>query len=302
MERLSIIIVTYNSADVIRPCIRSIREQLTEGIAAEIIAVDNASVDGTQEILRDELRGGVILLNSVNCGFAAAVNQALGKTSGDIVLLMNPDVVIEGLFFTNLLKFFGDHPEGCLAGPLVMDITGNRQPSCWRAPSLGTVALECFLPHSWSMPMVTLRPDATCEVEMVSGVCLAMRRRVYEALGGLDERFFMFYEDADYCRRARSRGFKVFFVAEVGLRHRVSSSAARNFPEFLRWIYRSRLQFIAKYHGPRYVLSARLVCFVGVCLKIPAYFVFGVTSGRKDLFSLARSHVSAIPEIFGSLK
>ena len=302
MERISIIMVTYNSADVIRSCLQSIREQLTEPTAAEIIVVDNASADGTQEILREELRGGVILLNSVNRGFAAAVNRALGKISGDIILLINPDTVVEDLFFMNLRNFFCNHPEECLAGPLVTDTSGGRQPSCWQVPSLWTLALECFLPHAWSTPLVTLSPNATCEVEMVSGVCLAMRRGVYETVGGLDERFFMFYEDADYCRRARLRGFRVFFVAEMRIRHHVSSSSSRNFSEFLRRIYRSRLQCIGKYHSAVYVLCARAICFAGMCVKIPAYAVSGVITGRKKWFSLARNHASAIPGIFGSLE
>jgi len=302
MERLSIILVSYNSADFIRPCLQSILKQSTEPAATEIIVVDNASVDGTQEILKAELREGIILLNAENRGFAAAVNQALEKSSGEIILLINPDTVVEDLFFTNLRNFFHDHLEECLVGPLVTDASGTRQPSCWHVPSLWTLALESFLPHSWSMPLVTLGPDATCEVEMVSGVCLAMRRGVYETIGGLDERFFMFYEDADYCRRARLRGLKVFFTAEMRIRHHVSSGSSKNFSAFLLRIYRSRLQCIGKYHGTVYVLCARVISFAGVCLKVPAYIVSGMITGRKRWFALARNHVSAIPGIFGSLE
>ena len=302
MTRLSVIIVTYNSAGTIAPCLRSLRGQLPEDHFIEILVVDNASRDSTRDILRNELAGETILLNSENRGFAAAVNQGLEQASGDIILLINPDVVVDHSFLAELLEFFKNRREADIAGAMVSDMSGVRQPSCWDLPSMRTLALECFLPHSLALPRVTVSPDVTCEVKMVSGVCMAFRRKVYEQIGGFDERFFMFYEDADYCRRAGEEGMNVYFLAEAKIRHTVSSSSSENFPEFIRRIWKSRLQYIRKYHGSLYVFGARLLCLAGTCLKIPAYFLVGFLAGNRKFISLAGTYAAILPVIFGPLE
>src|SRR5208283_1849348 len=140
MKYCSVIIVTYNSADVIADCLKSVKRSVPSGIEYELIVVDNASSDSTREILHKDFSDVVLIENTENVGFGAGVNRALARASGDILLCLNPDTIVAGSFVPLLLDFFKIHSEASIVGCNIKDMQGNRQVSCWNVPSLRTVA------------------------------------------------------------------------------------------------------------------------------------------------------------------
>jgi hypothetical protein len=229
---LSIIIVTYRSRADIGACLASLREATT-GVRAEIVVVDNASGDGTVEAAGAE-PGVRVLALPRNAGFGAGINRGLAVTSGRYVLWMNPDARLVGGSLAAVLAWMDARPDVGVAGGKILDPGGAVQRSARAFPSYGAA-----LGHRYSLltrwfprnPFSRryLREHATFEavepVDWVSGAFLLHRRAVSAALGGLDEQFFMYCEDVDFCLRAWHGGWKVFFHPGIVLEHVIGASS-----------------------------------------------------------------------------
>lgn len=231
---LSIIIVTYRSRADIGACLASLREA-TAGVRAEIVVVDNASGDGTVEAAGAE-PGVRVLALPQNAGFGAGINRGLAVTSGRYVLWMNPDARLVGGSLAAVLAWMDARPDVGVVGGKILDPGGAVQRSARAFPSYGAA-----LGHRYSLltrwfprnPFSRryLREDATFEaaepVDWVSGAFLLHRRAVSDALGGLDEQFFMYCEDVDFCLRAWHGGWKVFFHPGMVLEHAIGGSSGQ---------------------------------------------------------------------------
>jgi GT2 family glycosyltransferase len=170
---------------------------------------------------------------------------------------------------------------------------GNHQASCWHDPSLTTVFCEMFLPYNLSLSLVTEKPLITKEVDMVSGGCMAVQREVFRDLNGFDERFFMFYEDADLCLRARKAGFKVYHTPAISVVHHVGSSNDDPTLFFFR-VYRSKLQFIRKHYSSLSYVAAYVMVIGGIVLRIPAYALLGAAGFNKKFLGLAKVYTKVL--------
>jgi len=229
---LSIIIVTYRSRADIGACLASLRDA-TRGLRAEIVVVDNASGDGTVEAARAE-PGVLVLALPQNAGFGAGINRGLAVTSGRYVLWMNPDARLVGGSLAAVLAWMDERPDVGVVGGKILDPGGAVQRSARAFPSYGAA-----LGHRYSLltrwfprnPFSRryLREQATYEVvepvDWVSGAFLLHRRAVSDALHGLDEQFFMYCEDVDFCLRAWHGGWKVFFHPGMVLEHAIGGSS-----------------------------------------------------------------------------
>ncbi len=225
---LSIIIVTYRSRADIGACLASLRDA-TRGLRAEIVVVDNASGDGTVEAARAE-PGVLVLALPQNAGFGAGINRGLAVTSGRYVLWMNPDARLVGGSLAAVLAWMDERPDVGVVGGKILDPGGAVQRSARAFPSYGAA-----LGHRYSLltrwfprnPFSRryLREQATYEVvepvDWVSGAFLLHRRAVSDALHGLDEQFFMYCEDVDFCLRAWHGGWEGFFHPGMGPGHAV---------------------------------------------------------------------------------
>src|SRR5918993_701964 len=211
--KFSVIIVNYVSWPLALRCIESLRQ--TRCGDFEVFVVDNDSVEPP------ELPSSVRLIrNKENVGFARAHNRGIAASSGDLVVLINPDTLVERDFFRSLEGFFGENPRVGVAGPKILDSQGELQLSARREISalsgfLGrTSLLTCLFPKSSlvksQFPAVT-EGSHPASVDWVSGACMAIRRDAMRQIGPLDERFFMYFEDADLCRRARAAGWLVYY-------------------------------------------------------------------------------------------
>ena len=224
---LSICIVTFQACDYLRECLRSVYKSPPDG-KFEIIIVDNHSTDGTTVMLEEEFPEVKLILNPTNMGFTAPMNQALKAGCGEYLLLLNPDTLIQPQAFNRLIAFMEDHPEVGICSPKVLNNDGSLQKPCRRGESRPWAVFTYFLGLSTLFPNSKLfgeylmsykDENETHEVAGVSGSCMLIRRKVVSQIGYLDERFFAYQEDADYCFQARKAGWKIYYVPTAQITH-----------------------------------------------------------------------------------
>jgi N-acetylglucosaminyl-diphospho-decaprenol L-rhamnosyltransferase len=260
--KFSVLIVNYASWALTLRCIGSLHE--TDYRDFETIVVDNDSVEPPE--LPSTVR---LIRNKKNLGFARAHNRGIAASTGEIVVLINPDTVVERDFFDGLEKFFQECPEVGVAGPRVLDSNGELQLSARREISalsgfLGRTSLLTRLFSKSSLiksqfPAVTEGSHPT-PVDWVSGACMAIRRETLQNTGSLDERFFMYFEDADLCRRARAAGWLVYYLPHIEIVHQTGASS-RSKPRAVWLLHKSAFLYHRKHgaHGPLNVFSAAVL-------------------------------------------
>lgn len=229
---LSIAIVNYEKGPLLLACLDSVYK--TAGaLSLQVIVVDNASSDGIADLLGTAYPEVSVIRNTTNVGFARATNQALAVATGSAVLLLNPDTrVLDGALDV-LMGYLAAHPEAGAVGPQMLGPDGTIQLSCRAYPGYATAlfgryaVLTRWFPRN-AMSRQYLLSDwdhaDTREVDWLSGACLMTRRVVLERVGGLDEAFFLFNEDVDWCRRVWHAGWKVVYVPEARVLHHIGAS------------------------------------------------------------------------------
>lgn len=238
---LSIVIVNWNTRDMLRDCLASVHAGLgehpgraREQIRAEVIVVDNASDDGSAEMVEAEFPQVHLIRNAENRGFAAANNQGFAVARGRHVLLLNSDTVVHGDVLGRSVAWLDAHPEAGAMGCRVLNTDGSVQLTCLMYPSI----LNQFLYTSglWKLRrprffgrylMTDWRRDSERVVDTISGCYLLVRARVIDEVGPLDEAFFFFGEETDWCRRMRDAGWKLMFAPVGEITHHGSVSARK---------------------------------------------------------------------------
>ena len=257
MDTLSVVIVNWNTGRALDDCLASLFASKPVG-ALEVLLVDNASTDGSQTRAGQAYPGITILQNAENRGFARGANQGLERVAGDLLLLLNPDAVLHPTTIPLLVDFMHEHPEAAVVGPKLLNPDGTVQGSARRDPSpwTGLFGRDAFLTRLFpnnpvsrrELPNLRHAGDAPLEVDWVSGACLLVRRAAYERVGGLDERFFLFWEDADWCRRFRGAGWKVYYLPTAVGTHQVGVSRAQRPLRSALDFHRSAYRFYRKHH------------------------------------------------------
>jgi GT2 family glycosyltransferase len=256
MNGISVIIVSWNACGYLRDCLASVRQ--TGGTAVhEVIVVDNASSDGSPEMVALEFPEVVLIRAEKNLGFARANNLALKQATGSLLALVNSDVLVHPECFQRLAAFFEAHPAAGLAGPKVFGRDGLLQRTCRRLPTVWNstcrlLALDRVLsrwPAFSGFEMRHWQHDRQAEVEVLSGCFLVARRTAVQQVGPLDERFFFYAEDIDWCKRFRDAGWKIVFVAEATATHFGGGSSANAPLRYSIEILRANLAYWKKHHG-----------------------------------------------------
>jgi GT2 family glycosyltransferase/lipopolysaccharide/colanic/teichoic acid biosynthesis glycosyltransferase len=261
--RLSIVIVSYNTRKLIRRCLESLRAFPPRG-AFEVLVVDNASRDGSVAMLRDEFPWVRVLANRHNLGYSAAVNQGLDATRGEYVLVLNPDIVVRESALDRMLDFMDEHPDAGIAAAKLLNTDGTLQHSCrsFYTPStllMRRTPLGRLFPNSRVIRqhlMLDYDHMTPRAVDWVIGACMLVRRSAAEAVGGMDERFFLYFEDVDWCYRMGRQGWKVYYLpqAEMVHEHRRESAKPRLSRSF--WAHLgSLLRFYEKWNRWAYGLK-----------------------------------------------
>ncbi len=242
--------VSHNTRELLRECLESVRE---EG-PAETVVVDNASRDGSPEMVQAAFPGVRLLANAGNPGYGAAANQGIAACRAPYVLLLNGDTRLRPGTLAVLGRELERHPRAAVAGPLLLNPDGTRQPSCF--PFLGpfeVLAMNTYLNRlvrrTRRFRSVYSTPPAG-EVPWVKGAALAIRRTAFEGVGGFDEAYFLYAEEMDLCWRLRRAGWETRFTPEAAVVHVEGASTGRMRPERMLQLYAS-LERFHRLHSPR---------------------------------------------------
>ncbi len=224
---ISVLIVSYNVKQYLLQCIDSIfRSDYSDKI--EIIIVDNHSFDGSTKAISEKFPDVVIINNQKNVGFGKAVNQASKAASGDYLLILNPDTVVQENTISTFMNYASENTQVGIAGPKILNSDGSLQLAAKRSfPTMGVslpklLGLSILFPKSrWAnrYNLTYLDPDKIHSVDAISGSCMFMRRDLFESLNGFDERFFMFGEDLDLCYRVKQTGKEIHYIPETQIIH-----------------------------------------------------------------------------------
>jgi len=261
MPRLSIVIVTYNSTGHIDECLRSLIEQ-RPSINQEIVVVDNASTDGTASGIRARWSGVRVIDAGANLGFARANNIGIEQTSGELILLLNPDTSITPGALDSLVATLDAHPDVAVVGPRLVNADGRAELSFGRMMSpLAELRQKILVRGSQRGGAIAAYVESMTrrerEADWVSGACLLVRRADAEAVGLMDERYFMYAEDVDFCAAVRGRGRRVLFSPSAEVIHLRGQSRATASSVTERAYRRSQIAFYEKHH-PAWVPWLRL--------------------------------------------
>jgi GT2 family glycosyltransferase len=250
---VSVILATYNTRDLLARCLEALPAAL-EGVDYEVWVVDNGSQDGTAEWLRAAHPEVRLIRNPDNRGFAAANNQAMAQARGRYFLLLNTDTIPLPGSLTALVDYLERHPEVGMAGGSLLNPDGSPQGCAADFPTLWTELLLLTGPLGRRLlgPSFPFHPpvESPMPVDWVSGACLLVRREVVEAIGGLDEGYFMYSEEVDWCWRARRAGWAVVVIPQARVIHLGSATARRMDGWRRRWLYASKARFLRRAYGP----------------------------------------------------
>lgn len=259
---LSIIIVNWNTRDLLRNCLHSVYETVT-GLSYEIIVVDNASTDGSVEMLEKEFPWVNRIVNRQNRGFGAANNQAFAVMKGRYALLLNTDTIVTPEAVSKLWQFMETHQEAGIVGGQLLNADGSKQNSVASFPNLLTLSLnmsllEYLFPRKY--PSKRYSHAAPIEVDSVIGACMMVRKEALDQAGFFDERYFFFFEETDLARSMRLRGWKIYHVPDAFIYHLQGQSIGQTAKSRIEF-YRSRYQYLEKWHGGLYVAVAKAIIF-----------------------------------------
>jgi GT2 family glycosyltransferase len=265
---VSVLIVNYHAYAELSDCLRSLAPFLLDDV--EVIVVDHAGEPAAAKALRDDYLWVQLLEVDRNPGFAAGVNHAARAARGEYLLLLNPDCLVDEDVVHDLARWLADHPTVGAAGALVREPDGSIQSSARSFPNVttGFAGRTTWLSRMWPGNPWTRRnlvpAGASPEpitVDWVSGACMMVRRSAFDAVGGMDERFFLYWEDADLCRRLKSAGWPTVYYTRTGITHLTGRSSAREPTQSLVAFHRSAYLYFRK-HGRYATVAAPLVFLV----------------------------------------
>ena len=258
---LSVIIVNFNAGEYLERCLLSLREHLS-GAAWEAVVIDNHSSDGSDSIVPGFAPRVSLVRNAENIGFGRAVNHGVQVTSGRFVLLLNPDACLLPGAVDQLRKELDAHRDCAVVGPAVVDDDGRVQGSARGDPDMltgffgrSTWLTRRFPNTSWARRNVMSDPQlaggaSSVEVDWVSGSCMLVRREAFLQVGGFDQRYFMYWEDADLCRRLRSAGWRTRYRPGARVTHSVGQSSRTAKALATRAFHRSAYLYYATHVAP----------------------------------------------------
>jgi GT2 family glycosyltransferase len=301
MLDVSIIIVAWNVRQLLHDCLKSVYDQ-TEGIDFEVIYVDNASNDGSVEMVVEHFPKVKIIENRENEGFIKANNQGIEISEGRYILLLNSDTIVLDNAIAKIVDFADEHPEAGVIGGKVVNPDGTLQRSCFMYPSvLNTFLSSTYLSSMFPRSVFFGREyytwwdyDDVREVETIGGCFSLVRATALQQVGLMDVTYFVYGDDPDWCFRFKKKGWKIMFTPDPRIVHYGGQTTKRMANKFLLQLFGSKLIFMKK-HGNRSKFP--LACFVTAMfffLRVPYWIMTGILCQEKRAKSLltARTYVA----------
>lgn len=272
---VSVVIASYNTRDLLRNCLRSL--YASEGLGGfEVLVVDNNSKDGSAAMVRDQYPRAVVLSNEANLGFAKANNRALKTARGRYVLLLNPDTEVRPGTLAEMRDLMDARPDVGVAGVKLIRQDGRMDEACRRGFPTPAGAAAKFLrlhrlfPKSrffGSYNQTYRDPNGEYEVDSIVGAFMFVRRTALEDVGLLDEAFFMFGEDLDWCYRIKSKRWKVLYVGSKDVLHVKGASTRREPARMNRHFHEAMLIFYKKHLDRHYPFFISWIVMLGIRLR-----------------------------------
>ena len=283
---VSIIIVNWNAKDLLLQCLRSIYQTLKK-IELEVFVVDNGSTDGSATAIRERFPIVSLIENERNLGFARAANQGLQKASRRCALLLNPDTRLKNGAIERLLSFMNEHSDAAVAGVQLLNLDGSKQNSIANFPSLATELLNKSLLR-WFFPSVFPGKERNypepIEVDSVIGACMVVKRDAIEPVGLLDEGYFLFLEETDWCYRMRRTGWKIYHVPQAEIYHFQGKGVEMEKKKARVEYYRSLYRFFKKNRGR----LQWFILLIGSVIKLVVELVFMGIASLLTFFTIKK--------------
>ncbi len=296
---LTIIVVTWNGKTYALECLKSLTSPAIK-VSHEIIVVDNGSTDGTPEAIKAEFPDVTLIENNANLGFAKANNIGIASGRGKYMCLVNSDVVVPAGCLEKMVEYMEGHPKIGILGPKMLSPDGTVGASVMRLPTIWNT-LSCALGLHTIFPrsaffggflMDSYPYDSIDEVEVLTGWFWLVPRNALNVVGGLDERFFMYGEDIDWCHRFRDAGWQVVFFPDADALHYGAASSKEAPSRFYVEMRRANLQYFQKHHGVLGVLGYRLAIWVHELVRLIGYSLLYCCNRRRrqeSTFKVQRS-------------
>ncbi|MFA5991712.1 MAG: glycosyltransferase family 2 protein [Candidatus Doudnabacteria bacterium] len=269
---LSIIILSYKSKLDLQRLLPSVFASETK-YSYEVIVVDNGSNDGTYEWLDTQLKDlrfkDLKIIKNQNTGFASGNNLGIRQTNGKYILLLNPDTKIEKDTLEVMLSFMDSHSEVGISGCKVVKPDGSLDLACRRKfPNPWNSFKRLFLLSNADYNLTTIDVNQEMEIDSVMGAFLLIRKSVVELIGLLDEEFFMYGEDIDWCWRCKEEGFKVWYYPKTHITHFKGSSSAKIALKALKWFHEAMWIFYRKHYKNQYPFFINWLVWLGIYLRL----------------------------------
>jgi len=296
---VSVVIVSWNTREMLLELLRELTAPQSTGThELEVVVVDNHSSDGTVEAVRREFPTVNLIVNDENEGFAAGVNAGARAATQSLLLLLNADAVTSLASVEEVARYMDQNPRVDILGPKVVGADHRPQPSAWRDPSLPWLALEAlglakfrvldfahYQRQSFGVPT---------EVDCVSGCAMVLRTSLMSELGGFDEDYFMYFEETDFCVRARRAGKQVHYTPVGHFVHQRGGASKsvrlRTFLDFRR----SQILFFRKHHGVLAAIAARGLVALASALRAPPLLALALASNSTRASTQAKLHLHAL--------
>lgn len=268
---LSIVIVSWNTRDLLAKCLASIYQYPFSG-AFEVLVVDNASSDDSAEMVRQDYPKVSLFANTDNVGFAKANNQAIRHCAGHYILLLNPDTELKADALDQLVGFMEQTPRAGAAGSQLLNADGTMQISCHPELTLGREIWR-LLHLDQVMPLAVYRQerwetDRAREVDIIQGASLILRKSALDQVGWLDEDYFIYTEEVDLCYRMKKAGWKLYWVPQSRVIHYGGQSTQQVPRQMFLRLYQSRVLYFRKNHGRLTAASYKAVLFLAAMIRL----------------------------------
>lgn len=286
---LSIVTVSWNVRELLRESLRSIEQQRGQ-LDLEMIVVDVNSHDGSPTMILEEFPWVKLIQSKENLGFTRGNNLGIAAATGRNILLLNPDTITLDDALTTMCCYLEDHPDVGAVGPQVLNVDGSIQSSRRRFPSLATGLFESTWLEPFAPPALLqhyyaldLADNVESDVDWVIGACLMVPRAVIDRVGLLDEGFFMYSEELDWCHRIKDAGWRIVYYPEAKIIHHVGKSSEQAITARHINFQQSKLRYFRKYHGRTAAAGLRLFLLLNYTWQIGLEGSKGLLGSKREL-------------------
>lgn len=290
MAAVSIVIVNWNSKDLLRQCLQSVHEYAME-LQPQVIVVDGGSFDGCAQMLDAEFPAVEFLQSKENIGFGRANNLGFTRVTGDALLLLNPDADLTQGALQAMFRELEQRIDAGIVGPRLLNTDGSLQTSVQPLPRPVRQAFDsewlrrALWPFRLWGPPTDFVPDGTIEVEGTSGACMLMWSRTFREVGGFNPQYFMYAEDMDLCLKVARKGLRIYHVPAAKVTHHGGGSSVSQGSTFSSVMARDALhKYMRINHGPLHAAAYRIAIGAAAVVRLPVYALAAMLGTRARRF------------------